>query len=101
MSVPCCSVDALSEKANSTYFDLFLYAAYAYASIPVQVATVVLGAWMLSNGVTGGQRLWIAPSLVFGLGFMDSARLGLCTESWVCSTLAGCLHLLPVPPRRK
>ncbi|KAK9839172.1 hypothetical protein WJX74_010927 [Apatococcus lobatus] len=50
--------------------------------IVFSVATIVLGAWMLSNGVTGAQRLWVAPSLVFGLGFMDSARLGLCTESW-------------------
>lgn len=50
--------------------------------IAFSVATIVLGAWLYTNGYTGSSRLWIAPTLVFGLGFIDSSRLGLCTESW-------------------
>lgn len=49
----------------------------------VQVAAVALGAWLVAHNASPLQRLWVAPPLVFGLGFIDSSIQGLCTESWV------------------
>lgn len=49
----------------------------------MQVAAVALGAWLVANNASPLQRLWVAPPLVFGLGFIDSSIQGLCTESWV------------------
>lgn len=52
-----------------------------------QVAAVALGAWLVANNASPLQRLWLAPPLVFGLGFIDSSIQGLCTESWVMSCI--------------
>ena len=50
----------------------------------LQVIAVALGAWLVANDASPLQRLWVAPPLVFSLGFIDSSIQGLCTESWVC-----------------
>lgn len=48
-----------------------------------QVVAVALGAYLVSKGASPLQRAWVAPPLVFSLGFIDSSIQGLCTESWV------------------
>ncbi|KAL3146638.1 hypothetical protein ABBQ32_000868 [Trebouxia sp. C0010 RCD-2024] len=46
------------------------------------VAAIALGAWLVANDASPLQRSWVAPPLVFSLGFIDSSIQGLCTESW-------------------
>ncbi|KAL3149789.1 hypothetical protein ABBQ38_013615 [Trebouxia sp. C0009 RCD-2024] len=47
-----------------------------------QVAAVALEAWLVAYDASPLQRSWVAPPLVFSLGFIDSSIQGLCTESW-------------------
>ncbi|DBA85633.1 hypothetical protein WJX77_005112 [Trebouxia sp. C0004] len=50
--------------------------------VALGVVAVALGAYLVSKGASPLQRAWVAPPLVFSLGFIDSSIQGLCTESW-------------------
>lgn len=50
--------------------------------VALGVVAVAVGAYLVSKGASPLQRAWVAPPLVFSLGFIDSSIQGLCTESW-------------------